>query len=155
MSFLLKLWRSLPFSKMLRLHVMRAMNDEFLIGVTAIVLDREDRILVVKHTYRAVPWSVPGGYMKAKEHPSEGVEREILEETGFTVSADELFKVRTDRETGRLDMVYVCSFIGGEFKASSEVTEYKFCHFHELPELFRDQVQLIDEILRRRKAKSK
>src|SRR3989338_10115926 len=107
MALLAKVWRKLSFSKLLQLRIMRIFNDEFLIGVTGIIFDKNDKILLVKHTYRKVKWGLPGGYLKAKEYPTEGLERELEEETGLLVSADRLFKLRTDRETGRLDLCYI------------------------------------------------
>ena len=61
------------------------------------------------------------------------------------MSVYKLLKVRTDRETGRLDMAYVGTFIGGKWRGSGEVTEYKFCSFELLPMVFEDQVLLIKE----------
>jgi len=152
-SFLAKLWRFLHLPRSLQLAIMRFVNGEFLVGVTGIIFDGQGRVLVLEHTYRRVKWSLPGGYLMPKEHPSEAVEREIMEETGMTVSADSLFKVRTDRETGRLDMCYIGTYIGGAFRPSTEVTGYKFCHFEELPLVLDDQVLLIKEAMTRRNAK--
>jgi 8-oxo-dGTP diphosphatase len=151
-TMLAKMWRSVNFASQLQLKIMRVMNDEFLIGVTGIIFNEEDEVLLVKHTYRQVKWSLPGGYLKAKEHPSEGVEREIREETGFTVSADRQLKLRTDRNTGRIDITYIGKFIGGEFKTSEEVTEYGFYSFDNLPILLKDQVIFIDHAMKQRKA---
>lgn len=146
-------WRFLHLSKLFQLKLMRVMNDEFLVGVTGLIFNKTDQILLFKHTYRQIKWSLPGGYLKAKEHPSEGLEREVAEESGLTVSADQLLKVRTDRETGRLDICYMAEFIGGDFTPSKEVTEYAFFSFDELPHIFPDQVLLIHEALKRRKQK--
>jgi 8-oxo-dGTP diphosphatase len=151
-TMLAKMWRSVNFTSQLQLKIMRVMNDEFLIGVTGIIFNEKDEVLLVKHTYRQVKWSLPGGYLKAKEHPSEGVEREIHEETGFTVSADRQLKLRTDRNTGRIDITYIGKFIGGEFKTSEEVTEYGFYSFDNLPILLKDQVIFIDHAMKQRKA---
>lgn len=146
-KFLLSFWRVLGLSKQIQLRIMRIFNDEFLIGVTGIFFNNKNEILVVKHRYRSIRWSLPGGYLKAKEHPSEGLEREIDEETGFIVSADKLLKVRTDRHTGRLDMSYVGTFIGGEFRKSDEVVDFRFCTLENLPDIISDQVILIKEAL--------
>jgi 8-oxo-dGTP diphosphatase len=107
-------------------------------------------VLLVKHSYREIQWSLPGGYLKAKEHPIEGLEREITEETNFVVSVDKQLKVRTDRQTGRLDMCYIGKFIGGEFKPSEEVTAYGLFSFDELPLLLKDQVIFINHALKLR-----
>lgn len=140
---LAKIWRSVNIASKLQLKIMRMMNDEFLIGITGIIFNDKNEVLLVKHTYRQIKWSLPGGYLKAREHPSEGLEREIKEETGFIVSADRQLKLRTDRSTGRLDITYTGKFIGGEFTPSEEVTEYGFYSFDNLPILLKDQVIFI------------
>jgi ADP-ribose pyrophosphatase YjhB (NUDIX family) len=92
---------------------MRMFNDQFLVGVTGIFLNEDDEVLLFKHTYRnGHRWSLPGGYIKAREHPREGLEREVKEESGMIVSADERLKLRTDRETARFDITYVGKYMG-------------------------------------------
>lgn len=85
--------------------------------------------------------------MKAGEHPAEALEREIKEESQLVVSADDLLKTRTDRDGARLDMCFVGVFIGGEFKASKEVSEYGFFSKDTMPLLRSNQVFLIDEAM--------
>jgi 8-oxo-dGTP diphosphatase len=150
-TFLAKIWRACNIASKLQLRLMRVMNDEFLIGVTGIIFNEKDEILLVKHTYRQVPWSLPGGYLKAKEHPTEGLEREVKEETGLIISADRQLKLRTDRTTGRLDIMYMGTLIGGDFKPSEEVTEYGLFSFDTLPIILEDQVIFIDYALKQRK----
>jgi len=131
----------------MQLFAMRFLQDQFLVGVTGIILNDNKEILLFKHTYRSHSWSLPGGYLKAGEHPREGLEREIKEESGFIVSVDESLKVRTDRETARLDLCYVGVLIGGDFKATHEVSEYGFFTQDKLPLLRKNQLFLIDEVL--------
>lgn len=85
--------------------------------------------------------------MKASEHPKEGLEREILEESGLVVSADERCKIRTDRDDARLDIVYTGVFIDGEFRPSHEVTEGKFFSFDTLPDIPKSDLLLISSVL--------
>lgn len=124
---------------------MRLFQDQFLVGVTGIIFNDKNEILLFKHTYRAQAWSLPGGYLKAGEHPREGLEREIKEESGLVVSVDAQLKTRTDRETARLDICYVGILIGGDFQASHEVSEYGFFAQEKMPLLRSNQVFLIDE----------
>lgn len=145
-EILAKFWRFLRLPKDAQLFFMRIFQDEFLVGVTGIIFDKDDKILLVKHTYRGT-WSLPGGYIKGKEHPKEGVEREIEEETGLIVSADERLKIRTDRESARLDITYMGESMGGVFKPSSEVSEARFFAFNKIPLLPKDQVIFIDRAL--------
>lgn len=151
-DLLLKIWRKLRLSKTLQLRIMRIVNDQFLVGVTGIICNEKNEILLFKHSYRTTPWSLPGGYMKAKEHPKETLEREIKEESNLTIHIDWRMKVRTDRETSRLDMPYIGTFIGGEFKPSPEVVEARFFAFDSLPHIRTDQLFLIERALEERKA---
>ncbi len=141
------LWRRLHLSKYIQLHIMRFFQDQFLIGVTGIIFNNRKEILLVKHTYRGI-WSLPGGYIKAAEHPKEGLEREIEEETGFTVSVDEEMKIRTDRETARLDICFIGIYIAGEFRKSDEVSEVGFFPFENLPLLPKNQLFLMQEAIK-------
>ena len=150
-NILVKVWRKLSLSKGLQLSIMRMSQDQFLIGVTGVILNDKDEVLLFKHTYRQTKWSLPGGYMKSKEHPYEGLEREIQEESGFVVSVDEQVNIRTDRESTRLDVTLVGKFIGGEFKRSAEVSEYGFFSLENLPLISKNQLVLIDHIVRKRK----
>jgi len=140
------LFRKLP--KNIQLFIMRIFQNQFLVGVTGVILNDKNEILLFKHTYRKHSWSLPGGYMKAGEHPAEAIEREIKEESGLVVSADELLKTRTDRDGSRLDMCFVGVFIGGEFKPSHEVSEYGFFSQDKMPLLRSNQVFLIEQALR-------
>lgn len=149
-SILAHIWRSLHLPKNAQLFIMRFMQDVFLVGVTGIILNEKNEILVFKHSYRQVQWSLPGGYMKRGEHPIEGLEREIEEESGLVVSADKEIRIRTDRTEARLDICFVGTFIGGEFKASSEVVECGFFSFENLPLISTNQLALINEVLKKR-----
>ncbi len=140
-----KLWRFLHLPKNLQLFIMRVIQDQFLIGVTGIIFNDKEEVLMFKHSYRQTPWSLPGGYLKSKEHPGEGLEREISEESGLVVSADEQLKTRTDRGSARLDICYVGKFIGGHFSPSLEVTEHGFFSFENLPIIPTSQLYLIEK----------
>jgi ADP-ribose pyrophosphatase YjhB (NUDIX family) len=147
---LAKLWKALHLPKGVQLLVMRLVQDRFLVGVTGIIFNEQNEILLFKHTYRSHAWSLPGGYLKSGEHPCEALEREIKEESGLVVSIDDSLKTRTDRDTARLDMCYTGVLIGGEFTPSHEVSEFGFFAKDKLPLLRKNQVFLIDEALKAR-----
>ena len=152
MPILTTIWRKLNLPKPIQLFVVRMFESQFLIGVTGIILNDKNEILLFKYTYRQTEWGLPGGYIKAKEHPQEALEREIEEESGFVVSADEELKIRTDREQGRLDICFVGKLMGGEFRKSSEVTEAKFFSFDDLPMLMsKQQLFIIEQVLFQKK----
>jgi len=146
-TLLAKLWKALHLPKGTQLFAMHFLQDEFLVGVTGIILNEKREILLFKHIYRAHAWSLPGGYLKSGEHPKEALEREIKEESGLIVSVDESLKIRTDRTSPRLDLCYTGVLIGGDFIPSHEVSEYGFFAQDKLPLLRKNQVFLIDEVL--------
>lgn len=151
-SLLAKLWKALRLPKGIQLFLMRFLEDQFLIGLTGIIFNDKNEILLFKHSYRSHSWSLPGGYLKSGEHPREALEREIKEEAGLVVSIDESMKTRTDRHRALLDMCYTGVLIGGDFKPSHEVTKYGFFSPDQLPLLRKNQVFLIDEALKQRRA---
>lgn len=150
-GLLLILWRKLNLSKHFQLHIIRMFQDQFLVGVTGVIFNEKNEVLVFRHTYRQRAWSLPGGYMNGKEHPKEALAREIKEESGFVVSIDWRMKVRTDRETARLDISYIGTYIGGIFVPSKEVVEARFCSLQDLPPIRRDQLFLIDTAIEQRR----
>lgn len=149
-SLLSRLYKALHLPKGLQLLTMRFFQDQFLVGVTGIIFNDQNEILLFKHTYRSHAWSLPGGYLKSGEHPREALEREIKEESGLVVSMDESLKTRTDRDSARLDMCYVGILIGGDFVPTHEVSEYGFFTQDKLPLLRKNQVFLIDAALEQR-----
>jgi 8-oxo-dGTP diphosphatase len=149
-SILATLWKFLNLPKGVQLFFMRFFQNQFLIGVTGIIFNKKNEILFFKHTYRQHAWSLPGGYMKAGEHPAETLEREIREESGFVVSVDTPLVTRTDRTSARLDMCYTGVFIGGDFTPSEEVSEYGFFSQDTMPLLRKNQVFLIEKALQQK-----
>ncbi len=147
-TLLAKLWGALHLPRGIQLAVMNIFQDKFLVGVTGIIFNDKKEILLFKHSYRTHPWSLPGGYLKGGEHPKEGLEREIKEESGLIVSVDASLKTRTDRDMALLDMCYTGVLIGGEFVPSHEVTEYGFFSPDKMPLLRSNQVFLIDAALK-------
>ncbi|PIR62925.1 MAG: hypothetical protein COU65_00800 [Candidatus Pacebacteria bacterium CG10_big_fil_rev_8_21_14_0_10_42_12] len=149
-SLLSKIYKSLKLPKGAQLFIMRLLHDKFLVGVTGIVFNDKNEILLFKHSYRSHAWSLPGGYLEAHEHPKEGLEREIMEESGLVVSMDDSLMTRTDRDSARLDLCYTGVLIGGKFVASKEVSEYGFFPQDAMPLLRSNQVFLVDMAIKRR-----
>ena len=82
----------------------------------------------MKHTYRQTEWSLPGGYLKGGEHPHEGIEREIFEETGLKVKIEKIIKTGHDATSARLDISCFGHLTGGKFVPSGEASHYGFFH---------------------------
>src|ERR1035438_10247219 len=72
----------------------REFPERPIIGVGGIVIDG-DRVLLVQRATEPLKgeWSIPGGALELGESLTEGVERELLEETGVAVEALEVVEV--------------------------------------------------------------
>ncbi len=141
-------WRYLRLPKHIQFFIMRFLNDEFLVGVIAVIFNNKNQILLLEHTYRQTPWSLPGGYLKAGEHPKEGAEREIREETSMKVKVDKLLETSTDPQTARLEISCYGKFISGKFKPSDEVINFGFFDYDSLPMIGKRQKKLIEKAMR-------
>jgi ADP-ribose pyrophosphatase YjhB (NUDIX family) len=142
-----KVWRKLNMPKGLQLRIMRATNDEFLVGVTGIIINKKAEVLVIKHTYRQTPWSLPGGYLKKGEHPRGGLAREIKEEIGLDVKVTKIIRTVTDSGSARLDIACYGHLAGGKFIPSAEASHYGFFHPDALPPIGQKQRTLVKQVL--------
>lgn len=77
-GILARLWKKLHLPTNLQLRIMRLFQDQFLVGVTGVILNQKNEVLLFRHTYRQRDWSLPGGYMKAMEHPKRGLSGKFL-----------------------------------------------------------------------------
>lgn len=102
---------------------------------------RDDRVLLVRERLDGL-WTLPGGYADVNDSPSEAVEREVLEESGFRVRAAKIAMVYdkrlhdhppSPRHTYKL--FFLCDLLGGEAATSFETTAVDFFSLDELPEL--------------------
>jgi ADP-ribose pyrophosphatase YjhB (NUDIX family) len=100
---------------------------------------REGRILLVKERMDG-RWCMPGGWADVGETPSEMVEREVLEESGFVVRAGHVIGVydanRGDRPLHfyhAYKIVFQCEILSGEPTPSEETEAVDFFSFDDLP----------------------
>lgn len=103
---------------------------------------KNDRILLVKERSDG-KWSLPGGWADVGESPSESVEREVWEESGFQVKAKRLAAVYDrDKHPHKPLMHYhiyklffICEITSGRATTSSETEQVEFFSESDLPEL--------------------
>ncbi|WP_297983902.1 NUDIX domain-containing protein [uncultured Chryseobacterium sp.] len=101
------------------------------LGVRAILI-KEDKILLVKHTY-SNSWFLPGGGMKKGETFETAIKRELNEELGITVQNLKLQGIYNSFFEGKNDSIFV--FLSDNFEISgkkdAEIDEFEF---FDLPE---------------------
>ena|SRR3989339_167437 len=103
---------------------------------------KDDKILMVKETSDH-KWSLPGGWADVGQSASEGVIREVFEESGFEVRAIKLAAVYDRSKHAHrplwhyhiYKMFFICEIIGGQPTLSSETEAVDFYGEDKLPEL--------------------
>jgi 8-oxo-dGTP pyrophosphatase MutT (NUDIX family) len=56
------------------------------LGVFAVIFDEAGRLLCVRLNYASKRWTTPGGRVETGESPLEALKREVLEETGLSIT---------------------------------------------------------------------
>lgn len=87
-------------------------------------------------------WCMPGGWADVGDIPSEAAEREVLEESGFNVSARKIIGVYDANRDGRpiefyhaFKIIFLCDIVSGEATTSYETIGVDFFDFENLPSL--------------------
>ena len=105
-----------------------------LVGVGAVVVDG-GRVLLVRRGSEPLrgQWSLPGGMLELGETITDGVVREVREETGLIVEPLELIELldRIHRAGERVQYHYViadylCRVAGGQLQAASDADAAKW-----------------------------
>jgi len=107
-------------------------------GVRAIVIDPQNRVFLVKHSY-VTGWHLPGGGVEPGETVGEALDRELLEEGGITpLEPPVLHGVFFNSRVSRRDHVMV--FVVRAFKQDGgprhkhEIVDYGFFALDALPQ---------------------
>lgn len=108
-------------------------NKSFFIAVKGIIRRPDGKILVLKRSagddHLPEVWETVGGGMDAEQTPQEALAREILEETGLSVTVGEPFNVFTFRkQTGefKVGITFLCQTTDDAVVLSEEHSEYRW-----------------------------
>jgi 8-oxo-dGTP diphosphatase len=142
------LWRRAP-GRLRRLGV-RLSQARFTVTAGAVVVDDENRVLLLKHVFRVGSgWGIPGGFMNKGEQPEEALRREVHEEIGLELERVELVFVRTLKKIGQVEIYFRAAPCGTSRPRSMEIRSAAWFKPGELPEgLSRDQREIIERILK-------
>jgi ADP-ribose pyrophosphatase YjhB (NUDIX family) len=110
------------------------------VGVAAAVLDGTGRILLVRRRDNGL-WAMPGGWADVGDTPAAMTAREVLEETGLTVSVDRLLglydsQARRFRHPHHIyHLVFRCSPVAGVLVPTAETSAADWFTAAALPDL--------------------
>ncbi|KAA3661645.1 MAG: NUDIX domain-containing protein [Chloroflexi bacterium] len=103
------------------------------------VVFRDDKVLLVREKLDG-GWTLPGGWVELGESPSEAVEKEVWEESGFQTKAVKLLAFYDRDKQGHPPHPYhiykacfLCEINGGNAQTSMETTEVAFFGRDEIP----------------------
>ncbi|MCL2407598.1 MAG: NUDIX hydrolase [Defluviitaleaceae bacterium] len=103
-----------------------------IVAAAGYIFDKDGNMLLVHIPWRG--WDTPGGQVEVGESLEEGVLREVLEESGVTVSIKCLAGVYSNigqrfKEDGSISVPtkvmfdFICDYVDGEAKAATEATD--------------------------------
>ncbi len=102
---------------------------------------RDEKVLLVRETADG-RWTLPGGWADVNESPSQAVEKEIEQESGFRARAVKLAALYDRRLHGHGPTLhhcwkafFLCEITGGEARGSYETDAVGFFHPADLPEM--------------------
>ena len=109
---------------------------------------RNDRVLLVRERSDGC-WTVPGGWADVNLSPAACVEKEVREESGFTVRATKLLAVHDRLKHDHppeffhsYKLFFRCEITGGEARPSVETSEVGFYGLEDLPSLSTPRITL-------------
>lgn len=122
------------------------------IGVGVVIRRGGDVLLLRRHkVHGAGTWSTPGGYLEYGETPERCAAREVLEETGVTISSPSFLAVTNDlfpdQHQHFITLWMLADYIEGTAcsHAPDEATEVRWFPHNQLPApLFLSLANLID-----------
>ncbi|MBF9002517.1 MULTISPECIES: NUDIX hydrolase [Vibrio] len=103
---------------------------------------KDGKILLVKEREDG-KWTLPGGWGDVCETPTQGVMREVREESGYEVANPRLVAIKDRAVHGYhplftfhiYKLFFLCDFISGEAKENIEISDIGFFGRDEIPEL--------------------
>ena len=125
-------WRLIAGS--LQWRILWITHAKFNVGITGVVLNPYNQVLLLDHVYRRCRhWSLPSGWLKAKETAEEGFRREVREETGIDIQVEGLLRIQSGYAL-RLEVICKSRTDATAVTfTSNEVFEARFFSVDDLP----------------------
>ena len=100
------------------------------VSVTGVVFRDDGRVLAIQREDDG-RWVPPGGVLELDETPADGVTREVLEETGIKVRAEQLTGVYKNMKLGVVTLAFRCRMIVGHSHPTDEAKQVAWLTINE------------------------
>ena len=140
----LSTFRRLPV--VVRRAIVRVVAPAYVVGVVGVIRDSSGAVLLLRERHHD-GWAVPGGLVARGEWTADALVRELGEEIGLRLEADDLgdAAVYVDPHARRVDVIYTIDAPPGmqPDAREPEVLEAVWFAVGELPELFEPTVAVL------------
>lgn len=113
---------------------MNSLTPRHSVSVAAVIADDHDRALLIQRADNH-RWEPPGGVLELGETITEGLRREVLEETGLHAEPVALTGVYKNMARGIVALVFRCKITGGKLSPSDEAAAFRWASPTEVREL--------------------
>lgn len=117
------------------------------VSVAGVIADDHGRALLIQRADNH-RWEPPGGVLELGESITDGLRREVREETGLDVEPTALTGVYKNMNRGIVALVFRCKITGGDLTTTDEASAFRWAADTEITDLM-DQayaVRVIDAL---------
>ena len=129
-------------------------KDEYLIGVRAIILNKDNKILITKRAdnkkIEPLKWECNGGAIKAGESSLEGIKRELNEELGLIIYDENISfykSIKRENEFTDIFIVYIDKDINELTFNDNEVCEAKYITIEQFDMMIKNHEMVFNEVI--------
>ena len=94
------------------------MTPKHIVAVAGLIRDAEGRVLMIRSPRG--DWEFPGGQVEEGEDLIAALQREVLEETGLTVTVGKLAGAYSNVTSHIVMFDFLCELVSGELQTSAE-----------------------------------
>nr|MBN1230100.1 NUDIX hydrolase [Anaerolineae bacterium] len=117
----------LPQLAFLATRVYRLTQPRFTAGVSGVIVNDQDEVLLVEHIFHArTPWGLPGGWIGNQEAPDLALMRELREELELEADVIRPLLLRPGIYGHHLDIAYLCRPLNQIGELCSEIASYSW-----------------------------
>lgn len=135
-------------------YAFRFIQARYTIGVVAVVMDANDKILLVEHVLHPDhPWGLPGGWIGYNEDPALAIVRELQEELKVRATVEQII-LAEKTNSYHIDMAFACTIANEVGTLSKELLDYEWVDHTSLPPLHSFHIRAIRTALQNKDIRS-